>query len=172
MSEVMVTSLTVEAKVPIPTAADLAPAAIAVRNVAAVASDLVLKRDIYYTQSPGRIDYGVVWEDRYPRTPTDLFDFLSDPSRFPSLANLSEPHRVRDRARALFHARRQQSAEQGQSGLGNGGFRVGFLRSQALGSSAAAFDGKGILCLLAARHAVWTGHFDHARHSVSLSPVR
>jgi signal peptidase I len=79
-----------KARVPIPTAADLAPAAIAVRNVAAVVSDLVLKRDIYYTQSPGRIDYGVVWEDRYPRTPTDLFDFLSDPSRFPSLANLSE----------------------------------------------------------------------------------
>ena len=68
--------------VPIPTAADLAPAAIAVRNASVVASDLVLKRDIYYTQSPGRIDYGIVWEDRYPRTPNELFDFLSDPSRF------------------------------------------------------------------------------------------
>jgi signal peptidase I len=78
-----------KAPIPIPTAADLAPAAIAVRNVAALASDLVLKRDIYYTQSPGRIDYGVVWDDRYPRTPTDLFDFLSDPSRFPSLVNVS-----------------------------------------------------------------------------------
>ncbi len=43
--------------VPIPTAADLAPAAIAVRNASAVASDLVLKRDIYYTQytRPGRL---------------------------------------------------------------------------------------------------------------------
>jgi signal peptidase I len=80
-----------KASVPIPTAADLAPAAVAVRNVAAVVSDLVLKRDIYYTQSPGRIDYGTVWEDRYPRTPTDLFDFLSDPSRFPSLANVRSP---------------------------------------------------------------------------------
>ena len=44
--------------VPIPTAADLAPAAIAVRNASVVASDLVLKRDIYYTQYPGRVDYG------------------------------------------------------------------------------------------------------------------
>jgi signal peptidase I len=74
--------------VPIPTAADLAPAAIAVRNASAVASDLVLKRDIYYTQSPGRIDYAGVWEDRSPRTPSDLFDFLSDASRFPNLANV------------------------------------------------------------------------------------
>ena len=74
--------------VPIPTAADLAPAAIAVRNASVVASDLVLKRDIYYTQTPGRIDYGIVWEDRYPRTPKELFDFLADPSRFPSLANV------------------------------------------------------------------------------------
>ncbi len=61
--------------VPIPTAADLAPAAIAVRNASVVASDLVLKRDIYYTQSPGRIDYGIVWEDRYPRTPSRTIRF-------------------------------------------------------------------------------------------------
>jgi len=74
--------------VPIPTVADLAPAAIAVRNATAIASDLVLKRDIYYTQLPGRIDYGLVWEDRYPRTPGELFNFLSDPARFPSLAAL------------------------------------------------------------------------------------
>jgi hypothetical protein len=73
---------------PIPTAADLAPAAIAVRNASAFASDLVLKRDIYYTQTPGRVDYSMVWEDRYPRTPKELFDFLSDPSRFASLANV------------------------------------------------------------------------------------
>jgi signal peptidase I len=74
--------------VPIPTAADLAPAAIAVRNASAVASDLVLKRDIYYTQTPGRVDYAMVWEERYPRTPKDLFDFLSDPTRFAGLANV------------------------------------------------------------------------------------
>src|SRR5262249_32750516 len=64
--------------VPIPTGADLAPAAIAIRDATAEASDLVLRRDIYYTQSPGRLDYGNVWEDRYPRTETELFDFLSD----------------------------------------------------------------------------------------------
>jgi len=74
--------------IPIPTDADLAPAAIAVRNAFVVASDLVLKRDIYYTQSPGRLDYGMVWEDRDPRTETELFDFLSDSSRFPGLANV------------------------------------------------------------------------------------
>jgi signal peptidase I len=74
--------------VPIPTSADLAPAAIAARNASVVASDLVLKRDIYYTQTPGRVDYGIVWEDRYPRTPKELFDFLSDPSRFANLANV------------------------------------------------------------------------------------
>ena len=74
--------------VPIPTAADLAPAAIAVRNASAVASDLVLKRDIYYTQTPGRVDYALVWEERYPRTPKELFDFLSDPTRFAGLANV------------------------------------------------------------------------------------
>jgi len=74
--------------IPIPTEADLAPAAIAARNASVVASDLVLKRDIYYTQSPGRFDYGMVWEDRDPRTDTELLDFLSDPSRFASLANV------------------------------------------------------------------------------------
>jgi signal peptidase I len=83
--------LTYERKesIPIPTEADLAPVAVAVRNASVVASDLVLKRDIYYTQYPGRLDYGMVWEDHYPRSPTELFDFLSDPSRFPSLANVS-----------------------------------------------------------------------------------
>ena len=74
--------------IPIPTEADLAPAAIAARNAEVVASDLVLKRDIYYTQYPGRLDYGLVWDQHYPRTPAELFDFLSDPTRFPSLANV------------------------------------------------------------------------------------
>jgi signal peptidase I len=73
-------------RVPIPTALDLTPAAIAVRNASIVASDLVVKRDIYYTQSPGRLDYGPVWEDRFPRSPVELFDFLADPSRFANLA--------------------------------------------------------------------------------------
>jgi signal peptidase I len=74
--------------VPVPTAADLSPAGIAVRNASVTVSDLVLKRDIYYTQYPGRVDYGPVWADRYPRTPTELFDFLSDPSQFANLANV------------------------------------------------------------------------------------
>jgi signal peptidase I len=74
--------------VPIPAAEDLAPAAVAARDAEVVASDLVLKRDIYYTQNPGRLDYGAVWEDRYPRTPVELFDFLSDPARFSRIANV------------------------------------------------------------------------------------
>jgi signal peptidase I len=73
---------------PIPTEADLSPAAFAVRNASATVSDLVLKRDIYYTQQPGRNDYSTVWEDHYPRTPVELFDFLADPSRFPNLAKV------------------------------------------------------------------------------------
>jgi signal peptidase I len=74
--------------VPIPTEADLAPAAISARNAEVVASDLVLKRDIYYTQYPGRLDYMRVWDQNYPRSPAELFDFLSDPARFPGLANV------------------------------------------------------------------------------------
>jgi signal peptidase I len=75
------------ADTPIPTEADLAPAAVAVRDAAVAVSDLVLKRDIYYTQEPGRIDYFSVWDDRNPRSPVELFDFLADPSQ---LANLDK----------------------------------------------------------------------------------
>jgi signal peptidase I len=74
--------------VPIPTEADLAPAAIAARNAEVVASDLVLKRDIYYTQYPARHDYGLVWDQNEPHSTAALFDFLSDPSRFANLANV------------------------------------------------------------------------------------
>ncbi len=74
--------------VPIPTRADLAPAAIAAQDAVIIASDLVVSRDIYYTQYPGKLDYNAVWGERHPRTPTELFDFLSDPSRFPGIANL------------------------------------------------------------------------------------
>ena len=75
-------------EVPIPTAADLAPAAIGAKGAAVSASGLVLKRDIYYTQTPGYTDYGPVWDDREPRRPSELFDFLSDPSRFKNLARV------------------------------------------------------------------------------------
>jgi len=75
-------------EVPIPTAADLSPAGVAVRNGSVTVSDLVLKRDIYYTQNPGQIDYGTVFESRDPRTPAELFDFLSDPAQFANLARV------------------------------------------------------------------------------------
>src|SRR5262249_5957418 len=42
---------------PAPTAADLSPASIAAKGASIEASDLVLKRDIYYTLYPGRPDY-------------------------------------------------------------------------------------------------------------------
>jgi signal peptidase I len=79
---------------PVPTAGDLAPAALTISNAAVVASDLVLKRDIYYTQYPGRIDYGFGWEDHYPRNPTELFDLLSDPARFPNLVKMRSPETI------------------------------------------------------------------------------
>jgi signal peptidase I len=77
----------------VPTAADLAPAAVSVRGGSAVVvSDLVLKRDIYYTQQPGSrgdSDYDqAVWDGSPPRTPAELFDFLSNPNRFSALSNL------------------------------------------------------------------------------------
>jgi signal peptidase I len=51
-------------------------------------SDLVVKRDIYYTLTPGRIDYGNAWDSRLPRTPTDLADMLADPIRVAALGQL------------------------------------------------------------------------------------
>jgi signal peptidase I len=76
-----------------PTAADLAPVAVAAQGGEIELSDLVLKRDIYYTLSPGQSDYSQ-WDQRYPRTPVELFDMLSDPSQFPALGSLrwSRPH--------------------------------------------------------------------------------
>jgi signal peptidase I len=73
---------------PIPTAADLAPAAMAVRNATIEAKDLVLKRDIYYTQKPGDPDYNEGWDGHQPQTATELFDFLSDSSRFSGFGQL------------------------------------------------------------------------------------
>jgi signal peptidase I len=83
-------------KHPAPTAADLSPVAIAARGAAIEVSDLVLKRDIYYTLYPGRSDYSQSWEQRFPRTPVELFDLLSDPSRFEPLGNLlwSRPYLI------------------------------------------------------------------------------
>ncbi|MDG3006322.1 signal peptidase I [Paludisphaera mucosa] len=84
-------------EVPVPTSADLSPAAVAARGAVVSASDLVLKRDIYYTQTPGYTDYGPVWEGREPRRPSELFDFLADPARFPNLARVrSEEYELGD----------------------------------------------------------------------------
>jgi signal peptidase I len=71
-----------------PTAADLAPAAVATRGAQVEVSDLVLKRDIYYTQNPGQSDYGQSWQLRNPRTPSELYSLLSDPTQFPLLGDL------------------------------------------------------------------------------------
>lgn len=73
---------------PAPTAADLSPVAVAAQGATVELSDLVLKRDIYYTLYPGRSDYSQSWDQRFPRTPVELFDILSDPSQFPPLGNL------------------------------------------------------------------------------------
>ena len=136
--------------VPIPTAADLAPAAIAVRNASVVASDLVLKRDIYYTQTPGRVDYGIVWEDRYPRTPKELFDFLSDPTRFRQPRQRAGA-RVRrsgltDFSCSVITARAARIAAAGDGRFGVGRHRTG----KRMGGSSSARDRQGVLCVLAA----------------------
>jgi hypothetical protein len=75
-------------KHPAPTAADLSPVAIAAKEASVEVSDLVLKRDIYYTLFPGRPDYIQSWDKGLPRTPVELFDILCDPSQFPALGNL------------------------------------------------------------------------------------
>ena len=81
----------------LPTARDLDPVGISVRGAQVQVSGLVLQRDIYYTQDPRNPDYKVpgVYEsidhdndNEYARV-VKLFDFLSDPSRFGELENLS-----------------------------------------------------------------------------------
>lgn len=73
---------------PVPTEQDLEPAAMAVRNAKVEASDLVVKRDIYYTQRPGEHDYDLVWDEHQPTSPAELFDFLADAATFPKLGRL------------------------------------------------------------------------------------
>jgi signal peptidase I len=73
---------------PAPTAADLSPVAIASRAASVAVSDLVVKRDIYYTLYPGRSDYSSVWDQPYPGNPVELFDVLSDPAQFAALGKL------------------------------------------------------------------------------------
>jgi len=75
-------------KAVLPTRSDLAPAAVRAVGATVDVSDLVLKRDIYYTLTPGSPDYGSLWEERSPTTAVELFDNLADPSRFAFLAEL------------------------------------------------------------------------------------
>ena len=110
------------------------PAAISARNAVIVASDLVLKRDIYYTQYPGRVDYSLglgpalsAIADRTLRLLVGLFA-VSQPGKREIIG-------VRDRFRPIFHDGRQQPAQQGQPRLGLGRFRLGSIRSQVLGGS-------------------------------------
>jgi signal peptidase I len=74
---------------PAPAEADLTPAAISARGASVTVSDLVLKRDIYYTQYPGRPDYANVWSGHYPRTPAEFFDLLADPKQYAALGTPS-----------------------------------------------------------------------------------
>jgi len=73
----------------LPTEADLAPAAVTAEGASVAVSDLVLKRDIYYTLNPGHPDYDSFWDDDHiPRTAVELFDNLAKPSQLSFLANL------------------------------------------------------------------------------------
>ena len=67
-----------------PTTADLEPARIGVRGAGLEVSGLLLKRDIYYTLSPGEPDHHALVGVRY-QGPRALFDLLADPDRFAQL---------------------------------------------------------------------------------------
>ncbi len=77
----------------IPTARDLDPAGVGIKGAGARLSDLVLKRDIYYTQDAAHPDYkiGGVEESMGPDDLAGygrvvrMFDFLADPARFGEL---------------------------------------------------------------------------------------
>ncbi len=74
---------------PEPTFEDLSPVRIASKGADLTVSRLVLKRDIYYTQNPGYLDYGNAWDSRMPRTAAELFDLLADPPRVAELGPLN-----------------------------------------------------------------------------------
>ncbi len=75
-------------KHPLPTVADLTPARIAVKGGRFIVSDLVLHRDIYYTQ-PDNADYDPYWEKPLPRTPAEVFEVFADPARVAALGPLA-----------------------------------------------------------------------------------
>ena len=141
----------------VPTEEDLSPARIAVRNASVSVSDLVLKRDIYYTQSPGDIDYGTVFGRQSPRNPTQLLDFLADASHFPSFSEI-DFHDFKlgeDRFLMLGDNSPQSKDSRGWDSSDRGlGHR---LQPRDLGGAAQPADGEGVLRLLAARSAVLAG---------------
>jgi signal peptidase I len=65
----------------VPTAADLEPVRIAVKDAAVEVDHLVLRRDIYYTISPSLTDFMNLDAACYTDS-SALFDLLSDPTRF------------------------------------------------------------------------------------------
>lgn len=88
-----------------PTVKDLDPVGIAIKGAKASVTDLVLKRDIYYTQDPRDPDYRIpgVSEsvdrdsgNEHSRI-VKLFDFLADPEKYAVLKDLSarEPYVIR-----------------------------------------------------------------------------
>lgn len=86
----------------VPTEADLQPARVGLQGVEARVTDLVLKRDIYYTLDPGKSDWEYYDPDSNelrarpfdfglgsgPQSIARTFDVLSDPTKFPELADL------------------------------------------------------------------------------------
>lgn len=71
-----------------PTVADLDPVGILAQDASLKVTDLVLKRDIYYTQDPQSFDYAGAQAEFNPRTPVELIDALADPRRFPAIGSV------------------------------------------------------------------------------------
>jgi len=76
-----------------PTAADLAPVTISVKGGEVEVSELVIKRDLYYTQDPRGSDYSgpeIPWASQRsdPTIFVDSFELLSDPERFDAFGDL------------------------------------------------------------------------------------
>lgn len=68
-----------------PTEGDLMPVVLRARNAEVEVSNLVLKRDIYYTRQPARVDYDWLRMDP-PANAAGMMEILSNPAWFPRLA--------------------------------------------------------------------------------------
>ena len=100
-----------------PESADLEPVRIAGEHAEIAISELVLKRDIYYTLDPSEPDYVNLGEAaRYDSSA--LFELLADPERFAMLSHRA-PASSGSRG-PLPDAGRQQPLEQRWQGLGSG----------------------------------------------------